>query len=54
MVRALMLIAHARPVGGRVARSANQTAIGTLVERSTGYAILVHLPDGCISPTRRR
>jgi transposase, IS30 family len=23
-----------------------QTAIGTLVERSTGYAILVHLPDG--------
>jgi IS30 family transposase len=25
---------------------ANKTAIGTLVERSTGYAILVHLPDG--------
>jgi IS30 family transposase len=25
---------------------ANQTAIGTLVERSTGYAMLVHLPDG--------
>ena len=25
---------------------ANQTAIGTLVERSTGYALLVHLPDG--------
>jgi IS30 family transposase len=25
---------------------ANRTAIGTLVERSTGYAILVALPDG--------
>jgi transposase, IS30 family len=25
---------------------ANKTAIGTLVERSTGYAMLVHLPDG--------
>jgi transposase, IS30 family len=25
---------------------ANTTAIGTLVERSTGYALLVHLPDG--------
>ena len=25
---------------------ANRTAIGTLVERSTGYALLVHLPDG--------
>ena len=25
---------------------ANQTAIGTLVERTTGYAMLVHLPDG--------
>ena len=25
---------------------ANQTAIGTLVERSTGYALLDHLPDG--------
>jgi IS30 family transposase len=24
----------------------NQTAIGTLVERATGYALLVHLPDG--------
>ena len=24
----------------------NQTAIGTLVERTTGYAMLVHLPDG--------
>ncbi|MGO9751155.1 MAG: IS30 family transposase [Solirubrobacteraceae bacterium] len=24
----------------------NKTAIGTLVERSTGYALLVHLPDG--------
>jgi IS30 family transposase len=24
----------------------NQTAIGTLVERTTGYALLVHLPDG--------
>ena len=24
----------------------NQTAIGTLVERSTGYTMLVHLPDG--------
>jgi transposase, IS30 family len=24
----------------------NQTAIGTLVERATGYAMLVHLPDG--------
>jgi transposase, IS30 family len=23
-----------------------QTAIGTLVERTTGYAMLVHLPDG--------
>jgi IS30 family transposase len=25
---------------------ANKTAIGALVERSTGYALLVHLPDG--------
>jgi transposase, IS30 family len=25
---------------------ANKTAIGTLVERTTGYAMLVHLPDG--------
>lgn len=25
---------------------ANQTAIGTLVERSTGYVMLVHLPQG--------
>jgi IS30 family transposase len=25
---------------------ANKTAIGTLVERSTGYVLLVHLPDG--------
>jgi len=24
----------------------NQTAIGTLVERQTGYAMLLHLPDG--------
>ena len=24
----------------------NKTAIGTLVQRSTGYAMLVHLPDG--------
>ena len=24
----------------------NATAIGTLVERSSGYAMLVHLPDG--------
>jgi IS30 family transposase len=24
----------------------NQTAIGTLVERTTGYAMLVALPDG--------
>ena len=24
----------------------NQTAIGTLVERSTGYTMLLHLPDG--------
>jgi IS30 family transposase len=24
----------------------HQTAIGTLVERSTGYVMLVHLPDG--------
>ena len=24
----------------------NQTAIGTLVERQTGYTLLVHLPDG--------
>ena len=24
----------------------NQTAIGTLVERSTGYVMLLHLPEG--------
>ena len=24
----------------------NQTAIGTLVERATGYTMLLHLPDG--------
>ena len=26
--------------------TANKSAIGTLVERSSGYAMLVHLPDG--------
>jgi transposase, IS30 family len=25
---------------------ANASAIGTLVERTTGYTMLVHLPDG--------
>ena len=25
----------------------NASAIGTLVERTTGYTMLVHLPDGC-------
>jgi transposase, IS30 family len=33
---------HWRSVIGR----ANASAIGTLVERSTGYVLLVHLPDG--------
>src|SRR5664279_659116 len=32
--------------GDLIIGKANKTAIGTLVERSTGYAMLVHLPDG--------
>jgi IS30 family transposase len=30
----------------------NLSAIGTLVERTTGYTMLVHLPDGSIAPSR--
>jgi len=32
--------------GDLIIGKANQTAIGTLVERSTGYVMLLHLPDG--------
>lgn len=32
--------------GDLIIGKANQTAIGTLVERQTGYAMLLHLPDG--------
>ncbi len=32
--------------GDLVIGQRNQTAIGTLVERQTGYAMLLHLPDG--------
>jgi IS30 family transposase len=32
--------------GDLLLRKNNQNAIGTLVERTTGYAALVHLPDG--------
>jgi len=32
--------------GDLVIGKQNQTAIGTLVERQTGYAMLLHLPDG--------
>jgi IS30 family transposase len=30
----------------------NRTAIGTLVERSTRYVVLIHLPRGCGSANR--
>jgi IS30 family transposase len=32
--------------GDLIAGAGNKTAIGTLVERTTGFVILVHLPDG--------
>ncbi len=32
--------------GDRIIGKQNQTAIGTLVERQTGYLMLLHLPDG--------
>jgi IS30 family transposase len=32
--------------GDLVIGKQNQSAIGTLVERSTGYVMLLHLPDG--------
>ena len=32
--------------GDLIIGKGNQTAIGTLVERQTGYAMLLHLPDG--------
>jgi len=36
-----------RALGGRlIIGKNNASAIGTLVERTTGYTILVHLPDG--------
>jgi len=35
-----------RPCGARKLGKQNQTAIGTLVERTTGYVMLLHLPDG--------
>ena len=32
--------------GDLIIGKTNQTAIGTLVERTTGYTMLLHLPDG--------
>ena len=32
--------------GGLIIAKNNATAIGALVERTTGYTMLVHLPDG--------
>jgi transposase, IS30 family len=32
----------------------NQTAIGTLIERASGFALLVPLPDGHVRPRRPR
>ena len=32
--------------GGLILGKNNLSAIGTLVERTTGYTMLVHLPDG--------
>jgi IS30 family transposase len=41
------LIARCLGTGGRPDhRQGNLTAIGTLVERTTGYTMLMHLPDG--------
>ncbi len=37
---------HSLTEGDLVIGKQNQTAIGTLVERRTGYAMLLHLPDG--------
>ncbi len=37
---------HRAPVRPLHHRKGNLTAIGTLVERATGYTMLLHLPDG--------
>ena len=38
--------------GDLICSAANKSAIGTLVERSTRFTILLHLPDGHDAKTR--